>query len=249
MYAAPMSFSWTPGAGLAGLLVAVGLPGCALPFASPPVQVQAGASLRRLDGTRREVPGVTFPFQGKVGVHPLQYLRGWTRRTVDFGAGYVLEADAQQSIHGAYLDVGPTLLRARSGPIRRLSLHGQARALRAVGYEGWGYGGAVQLVGEWGGFVPGLIDYRSGVNGVTGYGWGESTIGFYAEMAYGQVDTIRTFTMTGGLQWRIPATIGAAFFLLGDEEKGRAAAARREQEEIERARARQQNPAEETEEP
>lgn len=207
------------------------LSGCALPFLSPPVQVQAGASLRRLSGTGKDTPKLTVPGQVKVGAYPLQYLRGWTRRTVDVGAGYVGDFDGVQSIHGAYAEVAPTLLRATRGPIRRLSLRGQARALHAVGYDGWGYGGAVQLSGEWGGFVPGNIEYRSGPNGVTGYGWGESTIGFYAEMAYGQVDKIQSFTMTGGLQWRIPASIGAAFFLLGDEDKARALEQRRLDEE------------------
>jgi hypothetical protein len=179
---------------------------------------------------------LTFPGQVKVGVHPLQYLRGWTRRTVDFGGGYLADFDGTQSIHGAYAEVAPTLLRARRGPIRRLSLRGQARALHAVGYPGWGYGGAVQISGEWGGFVPGSIDYRAGTSGVTGYGWGESTVGFYVEMGYGQIDTLRSFTMTGGLQWRIPATIGAAFLGLGDEKKGQAAEERRKAEEERRQR-------------
>jgi hypothetical protein len=209
----------------------VALQGCAVPFASPPVQVQAGGSLRKLEGTKHEAPKLTLPAQVKVGVHPLQYLRGWTRRTVDFGFGYVGDFDSVQSIHGGYAEVAPTLLRATRGPIRRLNLHGQARLLHAVGYPGVGYGGAVQITGEWGGFVPGNIEYRAHTSGVTGYGWGESTVGFYAEMAYGQIDTIRTFTMTGGLQWRIPATVGAAFVMLGDEQKGKAADERRRAEE------------------
>jgi hypothetical protein len=222
------------------------LVGCALPFGSPPVQVQAGASLRRLEGTQKKAPGLTFPGQLKVGVHPLQYLRGWTRRTVDFGGGYLADFDGTQSIHGAYAEVAPTLLRSTRGPIRRLSLRGQARALHAVGYPGWGYGGAVQLSGEWGGFVPGIIDYRAGTSGITGYGWGESTVGFYIEMGYGQIDTIRSFTMTGGLQWRIPATVGAAFVALGDEKKGRAADERRKADEERRERG---EPTEEDLEP
>ncbi|MCS6900597.1 MAG: hypothetical protein RMJ98_12810 [Myxococcales bacterium] len=63
-----------------------------------------------------------------------------------------------------------------------------------------------------------MIDHQAGTSGVTGYGWGESTVGFYVEMGYGQVATIH-FTMTGGLQWRTPATMGAAFLGLGDEKR------------------------------
>ncbi|MCS6900596.1 MAG: hypothetical protein RMJ98_12805 [Myxococcales bacterium] len=122
--------------------------GCVLPFGSPPVQVQAGAGLRRLQGTKQKGPDLTFPGQVKVGIHPLQYLWGWTRRTVDVGGGYVADFDKTPLMHGAHAEVAPTLLRARRGPIRRLSLRDQARALYAVGYSGWGYGGAVQLSGE-----------------------------------------------------------------------------------------------------
>jgi len=50
--ALPRSLRVTTRMALAGLL----LSGCAVPFASPPVQVQAGASLRRLEGTVKESP-------------------------------------------------------------------------------------------------------------------------------------------------------------------------------------------------
>lgn len=222
--------------------------GCALPFASPPVQLQGGMSLRRMEGSARPPSEITYPGQLKVGVHPLQLLRGWARRPVDAGVGYVGDFDGTQSIHGAYADVAPTLLTSRRGRIKRLSLHGQARLLHAVGYPGVGYGGALQVSGEIGGFVPGTIDWRpTYTSGATGYGWGESTIGLYAEMAYAQIDTLRVFTMTGGLQWRLPATIGALFTLLGDEKKGRQAEAERmeaERREAERREAETRKPGE-----
>ena len=210
-------------------LFATTLAGCALPFGSPPVQVQGGLSLRRLEGTRRPASELTYPGQLKVGVHPLGLLRNGMRRRVDVGAGYVGEFDGTQSIHGGYAEVAPTLLTSRRGPIRRLSLRGQVRALHAVGYHGVGYGGAIQISGERGGFVPGEIEWRPSYrNGANGYGWGESTIGLYGEMAYSQIDTLRVFTMTGGIQWRLPATIGVVFAGLGDEKKGREAEARRQ---------------------
>lgn len=206
-------------------LLALLLPSGCVPFISPPIQAQVGSGLRRLDGTRfsgtpRSEPvsrAIQPPLQVKLGANPLQYLRGYTRRPIDFGAGYLLETDSQQtSIQGAYLEVTPVMAQAHVGKIRRISLRGQGRLLRASGQEGWGYGGAVQLTGELGGFVPGEIDYRTGGSGIVGYGWGESTIGFYAEMGYSQIDALRAFTMTGGLQFRIPATIGATYLFVGD---------------------------------
>lgn len=193
--------------------------GCVLPFASPPVQVQAGIGVRRLDSERARESVDSFSGQVKVGVHPLQYLRGWTRRTVDFGGGYLVDFNGENTIRGAYAEVAPTLLRARRGPIRRLSLRGQARLLHATGYNGFGYGGSIQISGEWGGFVPGILDMQAGASGVTGYGWGESTMGGYLEVGYGQVDTLRVMTVTTGLQWRIPASLGLAYLGLGGRKE------------------------------
>ncbi len=204
------------------LLVALLTGGCAVPFASPPVQVQGGVSVRRIERPGRPDAGTDVPGQLKVGVHPLGLLRSWTRRRVDVGAGYVGDLGGTQTVHGAYAEVAPTLLTATRGPIRRWLLRGQGRVLHASGQSGLGYGGAIQLSAEVGGFVPGEIAWRpTTTSGAAGYGWGESTIGLYAELGYSQIDSLRATTLTGGIQWRLPASVGLLFAGLGDDRRGR----------------------------
>jgi hypothetical protein len=107
-------------------------------------------------------------------------------------------------LHGGYLEGGYAFLRGSKPEdgFGRLMLRGQGRVL--VNGDGqMGGGAAIQVTGEWGGF---LSTGNAAARGAFA-AYGEGTIGVYSETSASVIDNGVIWTTGLGLFLRIPATL------------------------------------------
>ncbi len=192
--------------GIRAAALALALGGCVgVPYATPPAQLAVGTGIEALetDGHTRTAPPLTF----RAAVHPLGFKPEMVGRPGDFGIGYMLDYSGGPAIQGAYLEGSGALLREPMGSgLGRLSLRAQVRVLfRDLAA---GQGAALQLTGEWAKFVEGPYESTDSEGGGFGYAFGESAIGFFVEGAFMRFATGSGWSVTGGLTFRLPASVG-----------------------------------------
>ncbi len=202
---------------LACVLVAAATSGCVV--AVPPSRLElgggrSGGPARAPDGSSSTVGSV------RASVAPLQIDSRWRERSFDFGLGYMYDRDMSDdrgggppavSLHGAFLEAGGLVVLERSGNmVVSLGARGQGRVLVDPATDRVGPGMALQLSTEIVGFADGAWAASGGRGFAAGYSHGEGSMGLYVEGAYGSLDRQGLYSMTGGLVWRLPATIAVA---------------------------------------
>jgi len=193
-----------------GLALWLSLAGCIpFPFATPPVQLEVGPEVRRVQ--RAVEPPLEVPLQLRLSVTPLSFRPEHLDRPLDFGAGFCLDAGRAPS-RGGYLELSAIpLSRPLEGGLVRLLLRAQGRLLYDPVGERFGQGAAVQVVGELATFADGPFNTESDTGGYVGAAYGEGAVGIYFEGAYGQYADRRDWTAGGGLQLRVPASVGVGY--------------------------------------
>ena len=197
---------------LASILAAMAATsGCMV--AIPPTRLELGAGASAGAARGAEVPTSNVGTV-RASLAPLQLVTSLRERTFDFGVGYMLDRDlrgqtepAGVSLQGAFLEAGGLAVLDRSGErVVSLGARGQGRVL--VDQAGRvGPGMALQLSTEIVGFADGTFSGSGSRGFIAGAAYGEGSIGLYAEGAYGSIDGRGLYTMTGGLVWRLPATL------------------------------------------
>jgi hypothetical protein len=146
--------------------------------------------------------------QVRAAVHPLGLAPGLLDRGADFGVGYLLDTGSAGRTHGAYLEAAGVCV---AGPMGdgwgRLSARLQGRLLFDQDQR-IGQGIALQLTGEYGGFVEGPFDSTDDEGGAFGYSFGEGGVGFYIEAAGFRMSETAGWSATTGLLFRVPASVG-----------------------------------------
>jgi|GEM_PF-1544687 len=210
-------------------------------WVTPPLALEAsaGAMMRGKSAHHGKEFGGAFPVSASF--MPLQLSPAMLTRSLDLGAGYhLLPATNQRLKHGPHLDLAwlhavgrPEFLdwafddqdRARLG----LRLRGQVfwgpmdgelgrGAALQVSFEGFRFranefGGCALNTADnspGGTFGGGRDPDQSAFCG-TGYAWGESSFGVFAETSYARIDHNEQWLLSIGLKWRAPATVGAGF--------------------------------------
>jgi hypothetical protein len=187
------------------------LAGCIpFPFASPPSVVQFGPAYQRTTPPEQTTGGVTIG-QLRVGAHPMGLFRDMDQRPVDVGAGFLLDADPHNT-RGGYLDLGafPLVTHLDEIPFR-LALHGQGRLVFDPILNRWGEGGAAQLTTEIYSYQDGTFATQGEGGGFYGWALGEFGVGLYLEGAYNWVPARPYWTVSGGVQLRLPVSAGVGY--------------------------------------
>lgn len=198
---------------LACVLVAAASSGCVL--AVPPSRLELGGG--RSGGPGRGPDGASATVGSvRASVAPLQIDSRWRERSFDFGLGYMYDRDMFDdeggppavSLHGAFLEAGGLVVLERSGNmVVSVGARTQGRVLVDPASDRVGPGMALQLSTEIVGFADGGWAASGGRGFTAGYSHGEGSMGLYVEGAYGSLDRQDLYSMTGGLVWRLPATI------------------------------------------
>jgi hypothetical protein len=189
--------------------------GCA--FALPPSRVELGGGVRRWSGAERGEPAGPVAAL-RASMHPLQLDPASLQRPVDFGVGYLLDAyDFQEpgtTVHGAFVELSGSLPISADGPnVVVLSARQQGRMLFDAVSPLPGAGFAVQLSFEAVSFTRGPWSTNRHDELSAGVSYGEVAMGLYLEGATGLIGADHVQTLTGGLMLRVPALLGAGFFL------------------------------------
>lgn len=182
----------------------------AMPFASPPMQLQVAGGARMLDSDT--VKDQDIPVQVRAGVHPLSLFPKLIQRRGDFALGYLLDYGTGTTLNGGYLEASVNMLTHElGGGFGRLSARGQARLVYAEPEKAWGQSGALQLAWEYVTFSDSDFESSDANGGAVGHSYGEGGIGVYLEGAYLRAGTLHGWTATAGLTIRIPAAYGIAW--------------------------------------
>jgi hypothetical protein len=145
---------------------------------------------------------------------PLAGIGSLRERPVDVGAGFALEAAGDFTRYGPSLDVRGFPVNAAMTP--------STRARVGTGVEGrvfWdpqghvGPNGALYVTGE---IVP-WVDADCGVSGgrksvLFGCYYGEAAVGARLQASYGAIADRQVWTVTLGLEFRLPLLLGILFF-------------------------------------
>ncbi|MGC4114460.1 MAG: hypothetical protein QM765_07585 [Myxococcales bacterium] len=187
------------------------LGGCvAMPFASPPMQLQVAGGIRQLDSDT--IRDRDVPVQVRAGVHPLSLFPKLIQRRGDFALGYLLDYGTNTTLNGAYLEASVNMLtHGMSGGFGRLSARGQARLIYAEPEQAWGQSGALQFAWEYVTFTDSDFENTNDNGGAFGHAYGEGGIGLYLEGSYLRAGTLHGWTATAGLTIRIPAAYGISY--------------------------------------
>jgi hypothetical protein len=158
--------------------------------------VRSGAGNAKVEG----------PFQLRAAAHPLQVVESLTHRPADFGLGYLLDygqGGPRRVVHGAYGEGSWIFFddNLTSFVFGRLSARGQGRLL-VDGNGTIGGGGALQLTGEFAGWIR--AQCSGGGNGA-GCFFGEGAVGMYLEAAYGNLYAHPIWSGGVGFIFRTPA--------------------------------------------
>jgi hypothetical protein len=192
------------------VLAALALGGCCLPVALPPLGVGGGAGIGSTPKGQAAVGVGVF----EATVRPLAAIGSLRDRSFDFGAGVVEEIAGSVKRYGPSLDV-------RALPVEGV-ISPTLRARVGTGIEGrvlWdnanniGPSGALYVVGELVPWVDGDCSISANrTSGLFGCYYGESAIGLRLQGSYGMFADSPVWTVTLGLEFRIPLLVGIVFF-------------------------------------
>lgn len=210
-------------------------------WVTPPLELEAAAGAMLREKRTQDGQEVSAAFPMSATFAPLQLFPSMDTRVVDLGIGYhLLPITSFRFNHGPHIDLAwlhsvnrPGFLgwafseedRARVG----LRLRGQvffAREDAAVGrgaalqfsFEGFRFSNS-----DFGGCSLSSTKNRSGSTFGSGrdpdesafcgsgYAWGESSVGVFAETSYARIDARDQWILSIGLKFRLPATFGAGF--------------------------------------
>lgn len=215
--------------GLALLSIGI-LPGCLVPYVIPPLRVQVlgGTSVAQPLDRSSESKSETDPYQPlmtlRSGVFPLGFFASMLERNFDVGTGYVShlffmpsdENNSENIAHGFFLEGHYWFLTHRDGPLLwRLGLLADVDILSSKsqiekGFDGFGFfwGVGFELAHAGGA----LIDEEQAASSTEEDGEyffsGEGGFGVVLGASYLHVDGQPEWTLSAGLNMRIPATVG-----------------------------------------
>lgn len=215
-------------------MLSLGLPGCVpVAWVLPPMQMEVGVGV----GQRQELeagPGeVGLAVPMRLGLHPLQLMPSMYDREVDVGLGYQLWAPTMAHMyHGPYLEAMYLIPTSDDPALRswRFGVGGRGHYLFAPGATGvQGPGVSLKFLAEWVTFsqepvtscsITTSVDEKRGVEVDSffcghAYHYGESSIGVFLEGTRGWLGDENLAALTFGLSFRIPASAGVGFALVG----------------------------------
>jgi len=194
-----------------GLVVACALTGGCIPVALPPMGIGAAGGF----GNAAQSKHVEAVFAADAKVRPLAAVGSARTRPIDVGAGIALEASGDFVRYGPALDV-------RTYPLSG-ALSPTARARLGMGVEGrvfWddrgnaGPNAALFVTGELAGWTNGDCSTSTSRNGVLfGCYYGETGVGVRLQASHGFMADAQVWTVTLGLEVRIPLLIAIMFFI------------------------------------
>lgn len=204
------------------------LPGClAFPVASPPLHshltfgTAGGELLDSADVTR---PGDAAPWARlRLGVNPMQLLQSERGRLVDFGVGYSWQgamdaAHRRPGVHGLYGYVAyhPVDLPLGDDWAFRVLVHSALEiafhdGLSRLDVGGGGTAGATLELVSW---THGEVQDEDGEPNFIGVAVGEGGVGLTFEAGYHVVGPQAFWSITGGLNFRLPGAAGVAILWL-----------------------------------
>jgi hypothetical protein len=187
-------------------ILVVGISGCVIPFAIPPMKGEIGGATRV--GRGGEGDRSASALHAAVGTHLASGTTS-TRQRFDVGAGYLYEGTRETATHGAYLDAAVFIDRTRSTRTS-VGVRGEARWLDE------GHAAAAKLRIDTELYAGGQSDFSgSDKCGSIGGSWiGTTAIGVFVEG--GRVWAPDRAAMSGGDAWvatagvslRLPTALG-----------------------------------------
>ncbi|MFH1811325.1 MAG: hypothetical protein ABIJ09_21475 [Pseudomonadota bacterium] len=215
-------------------MAAVAVAACALlfeacvpiPMVAPPGRLSVSASMP----VAWQAPGqkqLNHPghpdLELRAAVNPLQALRSFRDRPYELGLGYLLRYpdpfSAQLPRHGAFVEFGyyPWIRRLDSDGLR-LGVLASADLLLPVADAGLagGGGGSLSLALDWTTFLDDAepVAEASEDGALFGWAWGEVGVGVVAGGSWQVLERGQVWSLSVGLQARIPAMAGVALIPL-----------------------------------
>ncbi|HEY5938073.1 MAG TPA: hypothetical protein VIU61_25660 [Kofleriaceae bacterium] len=169
--------------------------GCIIPWATPPIRGEVGATTR----VAREARGADI--QAAIGTH-LASASTNERIPVDVGVGYLYDGSDGGS-HGGYLDGALFVDRFWHGRTA-LGMRGEVRSTPM----GIGYAGKLRLDFELAGAVDQPFEADGNCGSSSGHHYGTSGVGVFVETGRAWLPGDDAWIATAGLTVRLPGTAG-----------------------------------------